>query len=996
MKILEINIYGYGKMENVKINHLSDFQVFYGPNEAGKSTIMSFIHSILFGFPTKQQTELRYEPKNHTKYGGKLIVIHPTVGKVIIERVKGKATGDVMVKFEDGTIGGEEQLAPLIKNMDKAMYQNIFSFNLTGIQNIHQVKGEDLGKFLFSAGAVGTDKLVKVENELKKELDSRFKPGGKKPILNEQLKELNDLYGKVKDAQKKNEDYSLFIEKKSSLDETIKNIQAEMRTLQTNINRLNEWEKLFPYVQEIREIDNELDRVNFIPFPSDGMKRFDTMHQMMKPLEAQLSALKDKERRLKEKLSLIKVNESLLQHEVEVEYVHTQLSIYDQLIYESSEIKHQINSISTKMNELKNKLHFPIDEERLINIETSIFMKEKVGQAQSKLFRLMDQKQMLDNRFNEEKNTLDFIEKEIEALDKQVLSEQERETFAKQLKQSTARDELQKELKAVQDELVYHQTTKRTENSLATKSKGQTSFLLLFFIFLGGWSGLNHEWFLLTITGICLVVLLVLTVITVKRAPSLKNEISTGLREKEKQLLAELSTSEKIEVGLIQSKIQLDDRLREQLQTTKIRYSQQQLRYEKVIQAFEDWEMESRQQKETIKGLFEELNLPKQIPLERISDAFQIIAEMKDLKVEGKKLLNRYKEMEEKQNDIQTAILDLAERFLPEGKTGLVEIGIGLKEILKEAQYNSVQNQTILQKIEEVEAEYITIQKELEYLLNEQAVLFNEVSAKSEDDFRAISTEALRREKLIESKLTLKKQLKIAGCSITDFLEFKQINQINEQIEQWSIRYHQLEEELTKLQNDFADTKYQITLLEEGGTYSELLHHYKQKKYEFEELAKSWGTIATAKHILSKTIDRYKNERLPLLLKKAEEYFSYLTMGRYVRIHSKDGGSGFLIERNDHTFFEANELSQGTMEQVYVSIRLALATTLFEKVKFPIIIDDSFVNFDERRMVRVLELLSKIEGHQILFFTCHSHLIGYFKYEEIFQMSKNKDLIEHI
>ena len=40
----------------LKLRTLTDFQVFYGENEAGKSTIMAFIHGILFGFPTKQQS----------------------------------------------------------------------------------------------------------------------------------------------------------------------------------------------------------------------------------------------------------------------------------------------------------------------------------------------------------------------------------------------------------------------------------------------------------------------------------------------------------------------------------------------------------------------------------------------------------------------------------------------------------------------------------------------------------------------------------------------------------------------------------------------------------------------------------------------------------------------------------------------------------------------------------------------------------------------------
>jgi uncharacterized protein YhaN len=117
LKILELHIYGYGQLENVEITNLNDFQVFYGENEAGKSTIMAFIHAIFFGFPTKQQSLVqRYEPKHSTKYGGKIRIYHENFGGAVIERVKGKAAGDVNVMIDNGRMGGEELLKELIAN----------------------------------------------------------------------------------------------------------------------------------------------------------------------------------------------------------------------------------------------------------------------------------------------------------------------------------------------------------------------------------------------------------------------------------------------------------------------------------------------------------------------------------------------------------------------------------------------------------------------------------------------------------------------------------------------------------------------------------------------------------------------------------------------------------------------------------------------------------------------------------------------------------------
>jgi uncharacterized protein YhaN len=140
---------------------------------------------------------------------------------------------------------------------------------------------------------------------------------------------------------------------------------------------------------------------------------------------------------------------------------------------------------------------------------------------------------------------------------------------------------------------------------------------------------------------------------------------------------------------------------------------------------------------------------------------------------------------------------------------------------------------------------------------------------------------------------------------------------------------------------------------------------------------------------LANTIEKYKNIHLPKMLAKAEEYLSFLTSGNYQKIHLQRSGTGFLIERKDHTLFEANELSQATTEQVYVSIRFALATTLYENFHFPIMVDDSFVNFDARRTQKVLQLLKKLKKNQIFFFTCHEHLLNSFSKESILQLTKN-------
>jgi uncharacterized protein YhaN len=87
--------------------------------------------------------------------------------------------------------------------------------------------------------------------------------------------------------------------------------------------------------------------------------------------------------------------------------------------------------------------------------------------------------------------------------------------------------------------------------------------------------------------------------------------------------------------------------------------------------------------------------------------------------------------------------------------------------------------------------------------------------------------------------------------------------------------------------------------------------------------------------------------------------------------------------------FYSHELSQATAEQLYLSLRFALAKT-FEH-DYPFIIDDSFVHFDAVRTNRTIELIKEIaKDRQVIFFTCHAHLLTYFTEKQIIKLTRKR------
>lgn len=71
------------------------------------------------------------------------------------------------------------------------------------------------------------------------------------------------------------------------------------------------------------------------------------------------------------------------------------------------------------------------------------------------------------------------------------------------------------------------------------------------------------------------------------------------------------------------------------------------------------------------------------------------------------------------------------------------------------------------------------------------------------------------------------------------------------------------------------------------------------EKAQVREQVKKWAAYAAAKTVLTKTKQYYHEVHLPRILQKSEEYFVYLTGGRYSKIFSPSEAEPLVVERND-------------------------------------------------------------------------------------------------
>jgi uncharacterized protein YhaN len=992
MKLIELHIYGYGKFEDYVIKSLDQMQIFYGENEAGKSTIMSFIHSILFGFPAKQSAEIRYEPKNNPKYGGKLKAFFPDRGVAVIERVKGKAAGDVTVSLQDGTIGGEELLKDLLKRMDKSIYQAIFSFNVHGLQNIHGMRGEELGRYLFSAGTLGTDKLFNTEGLLLKEMELRFKPSGKRPLLNEKLKELKDIQTSLKNAEQQNDQYSELMSTKEEVNNKIFQLENEISVLEQNGTKLREYKRNEKLVLEAAALDGKINLHDPSFFPEDGLKRLEKLDEQLKSIQARKLRVDEKKDQFLKDLERHKPNAELLEMETEIEARIENLPLYDQLKQEKRLLESKLEEITEEIDQLNDKLHTDFNEGNIQEINTSIFIKEEADNVELTEQRLANKKLELESAFEEEKKALADLEARAEAAKKDLLDEAKRSVLVNDLDLLENKERISSELLYVMDQIESAKIMEESEKDRRRQQqKGERTQLLLLgsiFLIVSVWGITNGAWFLAGIGIAGLVFLLAARLKTTEKMPKEDRALSR-LLERERALKESLNSQPEGNAYMIKSLLAKDEEARLRHRELIIKIEQQHDRFEKVVQQFEAWEADDARLKRKRSDLLKQFGLTDLSGPIKVVDAYQLIEKQKLYFRERKRIKESLKNVTGSLSEMESSMKMLAERFLHNGNLAPVEAAGLLKRTLREAVDQKSRYRELTGKLEEMEEESLSLKKDEEVISQEKDRLLEQAETEDEDGFRQKAENASLVKGWKARQEDINHQLLVSGITDEERIKILTGIPLEEQIEENESELVKRKRELTAKFDLIAELKHKMKMLEEGGIYSELLHQYKQLQHEFTEDAKEWAKFAIARDLLSKTIDRYKDERMPRMLAKAESFLSILTDGSYMRIIPQVSGSGFLIERNDHVLFEANELSQATAEQVYVSIRLALAADHHDRYPFPIIIDDSFVNFDHNRTNRTIKLLREMSNNnQILIFTCHRHLLDYFSEDEIVNLQE--------
>jgi uncharacterized protein YhaN len=187
-------------------------------------------------------------------------------------------------------------------------------------------------------------------------------------------------------------------------------------------------------------------------------------------------------------------------------------------------------------------------------------------------------------------------------------------------------------------------------------------------------------------------------------------------------------------------------------------------------------------------------------------------------------------------------------------------------------------------------------------------------------------------------------------------------------------------QELEQLVRTHQDLSNELRELASSTRIADLHQCYNALERELDEVLQSWVLLGCARLLLDRTLRRHEKERQPAVLARAGELFARVTQGRYrsllPSVGDESGRETIRVVSSSGAQIEASSLSRGSLEQLYLCLRIGLAETFADRSEpLPLILDDVLVNFDPTRAASVAEVLAETaERHQVLFFTCHPHL----------------------
>ncbi len=155
------------------------------------------------------------------------------------------------------------------------------------------------------------------------------------------------------------------------------------------------------------------------------------------------------------------------------------------------------------------------------------------------------------------------------------------------------------------------------------------------------------------------------------------------------------------------------------------------------------------------------------------------------------------------------------------------------------------------------------------------------------------------------------------------------------------------------------------------GSREQLEHQLTAVTERLARLEQAYAALELAQNTLTQAATTLQRRFAPAIAQKAAEHFSRITDRRYDRVALTEDLTIHTAAADEDTLTSSLWRSDGTADQLYLALRLAVAEALTPDA--PLVLDDALVRFDDTRLQAAMTLLREAaNAKQVILFTCQS------------------------
>lgn len=888
MYINKLHIKAFGKFIHKMLYFENNFNIIYGENEAGKSTVHNFIEAVLYDFDDNESGRLKYnkyKPWNSNLYKGSIGVNDDAGEKHVITKDFLLGSTQVFKKLEDGTEMYEDKIqspGEYFFNMSKASFINTVSIKQLGNKTEKEVASELKNKIINLSKtkdeSISVDRILQSLNYVKEEAGDE---NNRNTLLGQYTLRLKELKNTRENSLNgRRQVMFLAMEKKK--------ISGKIQELNLHIEELN---------NELRNYELSVEKDKYL---------------RAEPVKKELDEINEK---------LSSYSEDNIKKYSDIDYVealnieNNLNTIYSQRCKTEDSIKEKEKELNTLLSDVANKIKEEFNIEKL-NKDYAAYEDNAL-----KIDKLKDKIRL-------EKENISNID--IDHINNFLNSYSRAEDINRKIEFTNIflDNEDCEKMKSYRSRLIRNATFILLSAVALIGGVWLAGFSYADVIdnFVGRYYAINNPSNAAAgiMTVIIAIILALIEIPVFNRIKNSKNEID-GIECELADFSISLDEFNEEKLGIIKDvgckNFEEASEKYRKLIAEKNQYEEKDKLINCDVETLDDLEQENKQLQESLLKILSTLDI-RELNAESVKEANDAYARRNSVKEESNKL-----------------------------KSEIEQFGESIVKLDKDASFEKKRLEMILKRNDMDDLD--TFKKAVEYSKKYKELLD---SKKYKESILQKITEG-------ESFQELKDK--------TKNVNLYEVKNIDKQEHQISI--FKLNGEKSELSKKIDNILQEIDEIERNTRNSneveEEIDFYENKIDKFKKKIKV-AEIASEK--IKKISDSIMGDFMPLLRKSISDNFSYLTGGRYCQVAMDEDMNITVVEKdNKEKNIELESLSGGTLDQLYLSLRVALGNILSGNQNIPLIFDDSFVQYDSKRLKNSMEMLAKeSERRQIILFTC--------------------------